>query len=293
VDQNDYGWHIALGNDGVYVAGSTDYGYRTLSSTIVKYDFGGKLLWEAQQGGTQGAEYFGVTAMAADSAGNLLVTGAAGPGDDEPRGFATLKYDSKGNLLWTATHGPEAGGDDVPYGIAVDAAGNAYVTGVVQDGETGVSYATVKYDPAGNPLWTEKFLEAVPYTTVAVAVDSQGNAYVAGTTSSEATGADYITIKYASVPASFIRGDCNGDGEISGSVTDAVFLLQFNFMGGPAPGCLSACDANGDGDVLGQVTDAVYLLLYNFVGGPPPPAPYPECGEGAEDLLGCGSYPRC
>jgi hypothetical protein len=90
----------------------------------------------------------------------------------------------------------------------------------------------------------------------------------------------------------FIRGDCNSDSEVRGVVTDAVFLLHFNFVGGLRPRCLSACDANGDGTVTGVVTDAVYILTYNFLGGPPPVAPYPDCGpgEGEEDeALGCES----
>jgi hypothetical protein len=95
--------------------------------------------------------------------------------------------------------------------------------------------------------------------------------------------------------AGFLRGDCNGDGKVTGQVTDAVYLLNFNFLGGRAPPCLSACDANGDGRVLGQVTDAVYLLNFNFLGGRAPPAPFPGCGPGtaADEALGCAAPPAC
>src|SRR4030095_2163421 len=58
----------------------------------------------------------------------------------------------------------------------------------------------------------------------------------------------------------FLRGDCDGDGEVTGRVTDAMFLLLYNFQGGTAPPCLVACDVNGDGQAVGQVSDAVYLL---------------------------------
>jgi hypothetical protein len=94
----------------------------------------------------------------------------------------------------------------------------------------------------------------------------------------------------------FVRGDCNGDGALSGEVTDAVFLLRFNFLGGERPPCLAACDANGDGDVGGQVSDAVYMLLFNFLGGPPPPPPFPDCGTGGlpgDSGLGCVTSPTC
>jgi hypothetical protein len=91
----------------------------------------------------------------------------------------------------------------------------------------------------------------------------------------------------------FLRGDCNADGTATGSVTDAVFMLLFNFSGGDRPSCLDACDANGDGRVLGEVTDAIYLLTFNFLGGPSPPPPFPGCGAGEETKLGCESYPPC
>ena len=54
----------------------------------------------------------------------------------------------------------------------------------------------------------------------------------------------------------FRRGDCDGDGQVTPDVTDAVFLLDYNFLGVPKPPCLAACDANGDGKAEGQVTDA-------------------------------------
>jgi len=92
----------------------------------------------------------------------------------------------------------------------------------------------------------------------------------------------------------FIRGDCDADGKVMGIVTDAVFLLNHNFTGGPRPACLAACDANGDGKVLGIVTDGVYLLTYNFLAGPEPVAPFPDCGAGglpADVDLGCETVP--
>ena len=77
-------------------------------------------------------------------------------------------------------------------------------------------------------------------------------------------------------------------------MTDAVFLLNYNFLGARTPPCLAACDANGDGRVAGQVTDAVYLLNYNFLGGTAPVAPFPECGAGIlpGDSGTCDTQPK-
>lgn len=45
----------------------------------------------------------------------------------------------------------------------------------------------------------------------------------------------------------FIRGDCNADGFVGGSVTDMVFYVNWAFLGREVPTCLAACDADGDG----------------------------------------------
>jgi hypothetical protein len=87
----------------------------------------------------------------------------------------------------------------------------------------------------------------------------------------------------------FERGDCNGDGTTS-NISDPVFLLSYNFSGTQAPPCLAACDANGDGEAVGQVSDAIYMLNYLFLGGPPPVPPFPGCGPGfleTDANLGC------
>ena len=94
-------------------------------------------------------------------------------------------------------------------------------------------------------------------------------------------------------PPEFTRGDCNGDGRVEAETTDAVFLLNYNFLSGPAPSCLAACDADGDGRVDGQLTDALYLLNFSFLSGPAPVAPFPDCGLGNEQdaALGCDTHP--
>ena len=47
--------------------------------------------------------------------------------------------------------------------------------------------------------------------------------------------------------AMFIRGAADDDGDIN--LSDAIVVLQWQFLGGPEPGCLAAADVNGDGDI--------------------------------------------
>jgi hypothetical protein len=62
------------------------------------------------------------------------------------------------------------------------------------------------------------------------------------------------------------RGDVNQDGSINSA--DVVFLINYLFVGGPAPVPLSKGDVNCDGFV--NSADVVYLINYLFVGGPAP-----------------------
>ena len=64
----------------------------------------------------------------------------------------------------------------------------------------------------------------------------------------------------------FLSGDADNSGAIT--ISDAVYLINYIFSGGPAPCPLR----NGDADCSGSVTisDAVYLINYIFAGGPAP-----------------------
>jgi Peptidase family M1 domain/Peptidase M1 N-terminal domain/Dockerin type I domain len=85
----------------------------------------------------------------------------------------------------------------------------------------------------------------------------------------QGTGSDY-----QSSPFSFIldtsppemRGDCNNDGEVN--VSDAVWIVNYVFVGGAPPSPLEAGDTNCDSEV--NVSDAVHIINYVFVGGPQP-----------------------
>lgn len=62
------------------------------------------------------------------------------------------------------------------------------------------------------------------------------------------------------------RGDVNGDALVN--ITDAVFVIDYIFGGGPAPNPYEQgdCDCNA----MVNISDAVYLINYIFGGGPQP-----------------------
>ena len=89
----------------------------------------------------------------------------------------------------------------------------------------------------------------------------------------------------------FRRADVNQD-ELA-NLSDAIGILNYLFLQGDTPACISGADVDDSGQV--DITDAVYLLNYLFIGGRPPVDPLVECGLDStpDDGLGCESYTPC
>ena len=95
-------------------------------------------------------------------------------------------------------------------------------------------------------------------------------------------------------PAAFRRGDPDGDGRVS--ILDALQVLLFLFIAGPAPACFEAADVEDDGRI--DASDPILILRWLFLNGPPlasPGAPGFECGPDpvGSPYLGCEHYPAC
>ncbi|MBI4583467.1 MAG: VCBS repeat-containing protein [Planctomycetes bacterium] len=88
----------------------------------------------------------------------------------------------------------------------------------------------------------------------------------------------------------FIRGDANADGEID--IADAIFNLEFQFLGRKAPSCLRSADVDDDGSV--RANDAVHLLDIIFKGESAPGVLPQICRiDLTPDLLTCDDYRAC
>lgn len=92
------------------------------------------------------------------------------------------------------------------------------------------------------------------------------------------------------LPAEFRRGDANADGQFD--LSDAVYTLEYLFVGGPVPSCMKTADADDDGRLL--IGDAIYFLGYLFQSRPAPPEPFTGCGnDPSADDLSCHAYGPC
>jgi len=227
--------------------------YAAAAGHLVKYDRTGAEEWRRETGiGT----YF---ALRVPEDGGIAV---AGLGITSPR---VLRFDADGTVIDDVTL--ELADDLLRY-VAIDRFGNAYFLTRRRGQSAGIVYRVDR-----EVVWSRD----LPLEPKGIDVDLRGGVYVLGIDDTQTR-----LVKFQQpidTRVRFLRGDCDGNGVVTGTVTDALFLLRFNFLGGAEPTCLAACDANDDGAVHGGVADAVYLLLHNFLGGPPPAAPYPDCGS--------------
>jgi len=174
---------IALDSQGnVYVTGISGADiYASGDYATLKYSPSGQLLWERRYDGP--ANMTGeAQAIAVDTEGNAYITGTSGQSFNDSE-FATLKYSPSGHLLWARRYGGPAGYGNEPLAIAVDGQGNVYVTGTSGGSSTWRDYATLKYSPSGQLLWARRYNGPGNHGDIAraIALDSQGNVYVTGT----------------------------------------------------------------------------------------------------------------
>jgi hypothetical protein len=116
-----------------------------------------------------------------DTAGNSYVL------NEVNLNIQTTKYDASGNLVWSRI-GSTGNGIVKPEDIAVDAAGNYYITGSMTSSRTanfgavsltGSSFFVVKYNASGSVIWAKNIANST-YGGVSLAIDDFGNVLVVG-----------------------------------------------------------------------------------------------------------------
>ncbi|UCG70943.1 MAG: SBBP repeat-containing protein, partial [Thermoplasmata archaeon] len=145
-NDNDYGVALTLDSLGnIYVTGSSHGNGTYRDYATVAYDPSGTELWVARYNGPTNT-YERAEDIAADSSGNIYVTGDGGETQDSD--YTTIAYDSLGNQLWVANYNGPGNDRDEVFDMALDVHGNVYVTGRSSGGGSGwesLDCATIKY----------------------------------------------------------------------------------------------------------------------------------------------------
>ncbi|MBW4588836.1 SBBP repeat-containing protein [Aetokthonos hydrillicola Thurmond2011] len=189
---NDAAYGIGVDSAGnVYISGTTEGALKGTNSGgydvwLAKYDSSGVQKW-LQQFGTSTDD--GSNGITVDNSGNVYVTGyttgALGGASNGNTDAWVAKYDNNGAQKWLKQLGTS--GDDESNSVAVDSAGNVYITGYTEEGlgggNSGKSDAWVaKYDSNGTQKWVKQLGTSEKDQSNSVAVDSTGNVYITGDT---------------------------------------------------------------------------------------------------------------
>jgi hypothetical protein len=196
---NDMATAVAVDGQGnTYATGFTVRGGIYGDLMTWKLGLGGESLWANIYEGPAGRHDRG-QALAVDELGDVIVTGTSQDANGR-EDFLTIKYAPNGDTVWTRRYnGPDDASDQV-RGIALDAAGNVHVTGQSEAAGSKFHYVTIKYAADGTQRWAVRYAGPRDIdNATAIALDSNANVYVTGSSLSAGNSMDVVTIKYDSV----------------------------------------------------------------------------------------------
>jgi len=201
----------------------------TEDAFVSKFDIDGNFLWAKQ---LISNDYAHGVSIALDVNSNIYITGSfSGSADFDPgigsynlpaigrQDIFIVKFNSDGNLLWVKQFG-EALSFSTGNSIAVDASGNALVTGVIAN-----TYSYIaKCDTHGNVKWEKRIGHSSSLcTSTSIVTDPAGNVYTTG----------YFSTNSITNPVDFDPGpgiynlspDGNADAFVSKLNADGDFVM--------------------------------------------------------------------
>jgi len=195
---NDGANAVAVDGQGnTYLTGYTIRGGNYGDLMTWKLGVGGESLWANVYAGPAGRHDVG-TSIAVDGTGNVIVAGFSNDASNRSD-YLTIKHAPNGDTVWTRRYNGPGDLQDYVAGLALDDAGNAYVTGFSYADEDHYNYATIKYGSDGTERWVARYAGITGRAVAAaIVMDADANVYVTGSSADSSGGWDVVTVKYDS-----------------------------------------------------------------------------------------------
>ena len=192
---------IAIDDSGnVHIGAAVDTAGNASTFAVVKLDPAGGLLWRRTYSGARGGVGGEAFAVTVDASGNAYAAGYVGDGVmfNDNLDYLVVKLGPDGTERWAYRYNGPGNNTDLAHHIAVDAAGNAYVSGYSYG--QGYDWATLKLSPTGGLLWERRHsgVGSADDRVGGMALAPSGNLVVTGFTKNTGDGQtnDVETLTY-------------------------------------------------------------------------------------------------
>lgn len=249
-------WQEALVGDGVNTEGTavaaapTGHVYvcgfnsvATSEIVIAKCDSAGGIVWSQTVSGTP------LTGLSIAVDADFVYVGS-----QNNVSWQVMKLDLTGAMVWQRIFHQTAGSHTFAK-LHVDTAGNIYLTGNTNYQTQGFDdLVVIKVDSSGTVVWQQALGGIQDDRGHDVTVDSSGNVFVAGFTSSNVGTADAVLVKYSSAGTLLWQraigggvGDSTaGHGVATDAAGNAYIVGSYNTTGVYTPAFIAKYDASGN-----------------------------------------------
>jgi uncharacterized delta-60 repeat protein len=195
-DVDTYGRAVEADPDGnIYVTGFTGGPHDDADLLLLKYDAAGSLLWSQSYDGEFSQNDIPV-GLVLDEDQHVYVS-AQSQDETLTPDFLLVKYDASGAFQWAARHNGTGYAGDYITDMAIDSAGEVYISGIANQDISGEDIMVIKYDSEGNQLFRTTYdaqIEDADWP-LGMTLDDSGRVYVTGVSAGYDGLFDFVTFK--------------------------------------------------------------------------------------------------
>jgi hypothetical protein len=162
----------------------------------------GNVLWQLNCPSIPQIDDYGVD-VKVDNLGCIYSCAAKHNGNNYD--YYITKHSESGNLIWEYQFNGSGNGDDIPSSIELDFDQNVLITGSSTGQLTMQDFTTLKLNGTnGSPEWVNQYMLQKPQGATCMALTSNGDVIVSGSTFTNFVNSDILTVKYSGLDGTIL-----------------------------------------------------------------------------------------